>query len=202
MDGRMKDEMKNGTGQDLIRFWDWVVEKGLVKRATANARKTAVVEVLDALGEGTSVDIRQLDVEEGLRRFENLKSAKYTPHSLSTYKSRFRKAVAEYLAYLDNPSEWRPDIKPRRARGEKPVVPSGSTMGPRSRQDDSRDTIPGAIAHPGGGARLIDYPFPVREGVVAVLRLPMDLRSSEASRLASWLSALAMPDEQEDEAPF
>ena len=195
--------MKNGTGQDLVRFWDWVVEKGLVKRATANARKTAAVEVLDALGEGTSVDIRQLDVEDALRRFENLKSAKYTPSSLSTYKSRFRKAVAEYLAYLDNPSGWRPGIKPRTVRGKKTAVPSGSTTGARDQShDDSHDTMGASTAHPGGGPRLIDYPIPVREGVVAVLKLPMDLRSSEARRLASWLSALAMPDEQEDEAPF
>jgi hypothetical protein len=193
--------MRDGTGQDLIRFWDWVVEKGLVKQATANARKTAVAEVLDVLGQDTSLDIRQMDIEDALRRFENLKSAKYAPRSLSTYKSRFRKAVAEYLAYLDNPSGWRPDIKPRALRGKKTAVPTSSGTRVRGRSDDNpQEPVAASAAHPGGGGpRLIDYPFPVREGVVAVLKLPMDLRSSEARRLASFLSALAMPDQKEDE---
>lgn len=42
------------------------------------------------------------------------------------------------------------------------------------------------------GNQLIDYPFPVRAGVRATLRLPERLSSEEAARLAAFVSALAV----------
>lgn len=187
--------MKNGTGADLIRFWEWVAEKGLVKQSTAGARRTAVTEVLDSLGDDPAeVDIQTLDVDDALRRFENLKSAKYTPGSLKTYKSRFTHAVDEYLTYLDDPSSWRPDIQTRKTRSQKKaeqpkkIEASGKTSPSESEGSAVQPSWP-------GGSRLIEYPFPVREGVVAVLRLPTDLTAGEARRLGAWLQALALPDE-------
>ena len=47
---------------------------------------------------------------------------------------------------------------------------------------------------PDAGDRLVEYPFPVREGVRATLRLPERLSEDEAARLASFVSALALHD--------
>lgn len=193
--------MQEATGQGLIAFWPWAAKKGLVKEATAGARRSAVSEVLDALGEKPeSVDIRKLDVEDALRRFENLKSPKYTPGSLATYKSRFRKAVDDYLAYVDNPSGWRPGIKTRVGATHGSGKPSPRSVGgPSNQADSSASAAHHSPSNLSSGPRLIEYPFPVREGVVALIRLPMDLRLSEAKRLGAWLAALAMPDRGDEE---
>lgn len=45
---------------------------------------------------------------------------------------------------------------------------------------------------PDAGDRLVDYPFPVREGVRATLRLPERITEDEAARLAAFVSALAL----------
>jgi len=191
--------MQNGTGQSLLEFWDYAAKKGLVNQNTANARKAAVSEVLDALGDDpTTIDVRTLDAEDALRRFENLKSAKYTPGSLTTYKSRFRKALTEYLSYLDSPSDWRPQLKSRTSAAGR-----GAAKAPSSAQNASTSPsqpwaqLSASQSH--SGPRLIEYPFPIRDDVVAVLKLPMDLRMSEAQRLGAWLSALAMPDREGEE---
>ena len=48
------------------------------------------------------------------------------------------------------------------------------------------------------GDRLIDYPFPVRDGVQASLRLPARLSDSEAARLAAFVQALALRSDATD----
>lgn len=185
--------MQDGTGSGLITFWDWAGEKGLVKESTASARRTAISEVLDALGDAPDqIDIRTLDVADALRRFENLKSAKYTPGSLNTYKSRFRSAVEDYLQYLGEGSDWQPGIQSRTRKKKKRATGDKSTSPPESQPSDT-ETAPTHSSWP-TGPRLIEYPFPVREGVVAVLKLPSDLSASEARRLGAWLDALALPD--------
>lgn len=185
--------IQDGTGSGLVSFWDWVGEKGIVKESTAGARRTAITEVLDALADDPDqIDVRTLDVSDALRRFENLKSAKYTPGSLNTYKSRFRSAVEEYLQYLDEGSDWQPGIQARTRKKKKKAAADNTTSRPES-QPSSAET-PHAHSSWPSEPRLIEYPFPVREGVVAVLKLPSDLTASEARRLGAWLDALALPD--------
>lgn len=42
---------------------------------------------------------------------------------------------------------------------------------------------------------LVEYPFPLREGRLAYLRLPMDLKMAEVRRLVSYLNTLAVDAE-------
>jgi hypothetical protein len=49
-----------------------------------------------------------------------------------------------------------------------------------------------------GGDVLVEYPFPVRAGVRATLRLPARLTAGEAARLAAFVTTLALGDTEQD----
>ena len=93
----------------LIDHWSWAAEKGLMNRNTAGGLRSACSRVLEALGDGwEQINIAELDVEETLVRFQNLKKKDFLPQVLEEYKQRFRKAVRSYLDYLENPGTWKP----------------------------------------------------------------------------------------------
>jgi hypothetical protein len=185
--------MNSGTYADWLSFWSWAADKGQMNVTTARARRVAIKEVGDAIGLEAGSEIRDLDLDDALRRFENLRSSKFTPGSLSTYKSRVRHGHAEYLAYLDNPSGWKPsEPKVKRRVGAPPPPKSRdvSTNSSASASAPASEVIPAA----GGRSVLMDYPFPIRDGVIAVLKLPIDLTEAEAERLGKHLQTLALPD--------
>lgn len=189
--------MQDGTISGLLAFWsEYVPSKGLVKTATAQARSSAVSSVLEVLGEDGGTDLKSLDVEGALTRFENLSGNKFTPQTLTAYKSRFRSAVKDYLAFVENPSGWKPGLKSRSSRGKTPESPArnGGVKPPR----DAPDTPAATQSAHGSTARLIDHTFPIRRDVFAALKLPMDLTRLEAERLASFIAALVMPEETGD----
>jgi hypothetical protein len=176
------DEMpvKDGTGQALVAFFDYVAEKGLMNRNTAGAMRAAVKEVLAVEADDlSSIDLDSLDIDGLLRRFENLRKQKFKPDSLHVYQTRFRKAIQLYTDYLADPSGWRP---PMRERTQTPTAEVARNEKPKQR------AAPRGSASP----QLMEYPFPIREGVVARLHLPIDLRKGEAQRLGVFLNSLAI----------
>src|SRR5688500_4193889 len=102
-----------GTGADLLAFLAGAVESGDLNPSTGNAQRVAVARVLEAEDDPDSVDIRQLDVERALERFEIRNRQNYSAGSLATYKTRFRNAVAMYLAWLQGDPSWRLVVKSR-----------------------------------------------------------------------------------------
>jgi hypothetical protein len=180
-------DLMEATGKGLIEFLNYTSEKGMVNANTVGALRAASREVLGAVEpEGwEAVDLRTIDVEDFATRFERLRAGKLKPESLGVYKSRFRSALQMYFKYLDNPSGWR--YKPERpaAARKKPaavVTPSESASGVDSQPPDAR----------GPRASTIDYPFPLRPGMVVSLKLPVDLTRPEAKRLAGFIDSLAL----------
>ena len=189
-----------GRGGGLLEFLGYVDDKGLMNPSTAKAYRAAAREVLSAVegDEWPSFDLREADVDDMLQRFQVKAGMKYTPRSLSTYKSRFRSAVSMYLDYMKDPGAWRPtrpqlsrtspsDVSPRRAR----------------RADTAARVTEGAginytaVAAP-ASSEMQSYPFPLqREGgvVFATLTLPTDLTTKEAERLSAHLKTLAIPEQ-------
>src|SRR5436309_13241000 len=92
----------------LIEHWNWAVEKGLMNRNTAAGLRGACTQVVGVLDDPEGVDVKTLDIEGTLARFQHLKKKDFKPAVLETYKRRFRQAVASYLAYLDDPGGWKP----------------------------------------------------------------------------------------------
>lgn len=174
-------------GGDLVRWLTRTAENGQMNANTAGGLKGACKEVLGAAfpDDWEGVNLTSLDVEDTVKRFERLRSAKFSPTSLSVYKSRFKNSVSMYLTFLENPSAWR--YTPERpAALRKPRTP-------RERAPAASTAKPAA---PTGGSQIetLTYPFPLRPGFSISLTLPTDLSSKEVERLSAYLSALAVDE--------
>ena len=130
-----------------------------------------------------------LDVDARISRFGNLSSL--SPTSVSTYESRFRSALPSYASYLENPASYEPRGRRNTSRGDR-TRPKGNGMeetetGPEEAAGPSPDP-------PAAAARLVVYPFPVRQDLFAELKLLADPSFEEARRLGRFLEAVALTD--------
>jgi len=113
--------------KSLVDHWAWAAEKGLMNRNTAAGLRSACTRILEVLGDNwEQTDISNLDVEDLLLRFQNLRKKEFAPQVLGTYKQRFRRAVASYFEYLENPGAWRPSAQ------EKPVATHRDNRSPKT----------------------------------------------------------------------
>lgn len=172
------------TGRALVDFWKRAGEKGLVNQNTAIAKKTACTQVLGAMDDWETLDVTSMNIDEVFRRFTNKRHNDFTPASLGTYKSRFTQALNDFLAYVNNPEGWKPSQeRPASQRREKPTS-NNTTKAEAVHTPAPVDTLPGRMG-------LVEYPFPLREGRYAYLRLPTGLKVAEVKRLTAYLMTLA-----------
>jgi len=168
------------TGKALLDHWNWAAEKGLMNKNTAGGLRAACSQVLSVVDDWETVDIKKLDLEQTLTKFQNLKGKEFKPQVLETYKRRFQQAVSSYLDYLEDPGSWKP-----------------KTRSPRQAKNDRKPPMPSEPAAPATGSELrsagmVEYPFPLREGQNARLILPRDLKRSEVKRLEAFMAALVV----------
>jgi hypothetical protein len=175
------------TGKALIDFWQWAGDKGVINQHTATAKRVACSQVLGVMDNWETLDVSALNIDDVFRRFTNKRSKEFTPASLGTYKSRFKQALSDFLAHSKNPELWKPSKQDRAAsttaRKEK-VSKNGNGTTPTSETTPHVDALPGR-------AGLVEYPFPLREGRFAYLRLPADLKAADVKRLTGFLNTLA-----------
>ena len=106
--------------KSLVDHWSWAADKGLMNRNTAAGLRSACVRVLEVLGDGwEQTDITDLNVDDILLRFQNLKKKDFVPQVLEAYKHRFRKAIASYFGYLENPGGWKPSSQEKSAASQR-----------------------------------------------------------------------------------
>jgi hypothetical protein len=137
-------------------------------------------------------DVSNLDVEELLARFQNLRKQKFKPQVLETYKRRFRNAVRSYLEYLHSPGTWRPTNQDR------------SVTTDRSRHASAAPITASAVGsapHPRAAGEM-EYPFPLRPGFMARLFLPVDLTNEEVTRIQNFVGMLVVNTGKTDGASW
>ena len=170
---------------DLLKFLDWMSEKGLIPANTASSRKASANKVLALLSEEEAQDVTGVDVDELIRRFGNKHGQQYNPDSLLTYKSRLKSAVEDFRAYCENPVGFRPGgrIQQRPKNGGSPTASSKPT---RIQPPPEQRASPAAPS-------VHVVPIAIRPDVtVQVGNLPYDLTAAEAKRIANVILAYAM----------
>ncbi|MBI2301811.1 MAG: hypothetical protein HYU66_23145 [Armatimonadetes bacterium] len=182
------------TGQELVGFWDWVASRGLMNANSAQGLGTACKRILAVEENWEQLDVSTLDVDALIGRFSRLKAKDFQPGTLREYGKRFRLAHASFLEHVRDPEGW---TAPRRERQS--GVPNGRRA-ERDAQDvgakaPSASQMPEPPAMDARSGKMIVYPFPLREDIVATLTVPRDLTVSEATRLGRFINALAIDAE-------
>jgi hypothetical protein len=171
--------------RSLIDHWSWAAEKGVMNRNTAAGLRSACARVLESAGDDwEKMDVTTLDVEDLLVRFQNLKKKDFRPQVLEVYKQRFRKAVGSYLEYLQNPGSWKPGSQ------ERPTTSQRNDRSPRRQPPTAAVSAGTALARLSSGE--VEYPFPLRPGVMARLILPSNLTQQDVNRLAAFMAMLVV----------
>jgi hypothetical protein len=182
------DRIMDTTGKSLADHWRWAAGKGLMNSNTANGWTAACRKVLGTEKDWETADISKMNVDETIRRFENLEKKNFTPRSLNTYGVRFRQAHASYLSYLKDPGGWKPDVNERASRPER--------NGSNSKKKMDTVTVPIMQTEGTEKGQAADYPFPLRQGFTARLILPRDLKAAEVKRLSAFMTTLTVDFEE------
>jgi hypothetical protein len=176
------------TREDLLRFLDYLGNKGLLAKATAASRKAAANKVLGILDSSEAQDVTTIDVDAVIHRFGNLYRQKYTPQSLQTYKSRVHSALDDFRSHLENPLAFKPSLQTR----SKPRIASDKTE-----TEEKKAVLTGAgPTHRGQSPGVNILPIPLRPNlVVQIAGLPFDLTTNEARKIANIVLAHAADSE-------
>ena len=179
-----------GTVAGLFQFLDYLVDKGYAPSGTVRPWRIASRKVFEAMEEADGTSILDIDVDDYMDRFANKERHKYKAESIAAYRTRFRRAMEGYRAYLTEGSEWKPPSIPTRASRTR----SGPTRnGPITAEDaitlsDTATVMPVAATP----STLLDYPFPLSTGDLAHLRLPRGLTPKDAERIGAFVKTLAL----------
>ena len=169
------------TGKALIDHWGWATKRGLMNANTAGTLRAACTKVLSIFDNLEAVDVRELDIEDTLRRFKNLRGKDLKPDSIEAYDQRFRQAVKSFLDYVADPGAWKPSTRAPERNGRAKAKESAG----------KGSTGNGAV---GTGRGAITYPFPLRDGFVAQLVLPSDLKATDIKRIATFMDTLIVEE--------
>jgi hypothetical protein len=181
---------------DLMTFIDQQQKKGYMKATTAHSLRAAVKKVLSIDGDLGNIDVSKVDVDELFRRFANLPVGdKLKQESKIAYRQRVGQAISWFLGYKADPVGWRPPATTPRPTGNGHVKnkPTPTTPAGHTPPADHAPTPPPTVE---GKWRVIDFPFPLRDGLIAHLLLPADLKRVEVRRLTAFMTTLAADAEE------
>jgi hypothetical protein len=178
---------QNRTREDFLRFLEYMGDKGLVPVATAASRRATAGKVTEVLSPDEAGDVTLVDLDDVMRRFDNLNPRQYTPGSLQAYKSRMKTALEDFRAYSENPLAFRPTGQSRtkqKINGDKDKTPKVPV---RTKTAEQTVTPPSSTL-----PNISVLPIPLRLGLtVQVAGLPFDLTPAEARKIANIILAHA-----------
>jgi hypothetical protein len=178
-------DLNTRTVGGLLAYCEWLITKGYATTAQVNPWRTAIHKVFDTVEseDWQSLDLSAIDLDEYLSRFQTLAGAQYKAESIATYGRRIRNAVEAQEHYLTTgrPPMFRQSAK-RTGAEDKGTASKGSVV---KLQSKASSTANGSAA-----SSLIEFPFPLKNGRMAILRLPARLHSEDVNRLSGFLRTL------------
>jgi hypothetical protein len=176
---------KDYSERAILRFLDYLSNKHLMKPATVRARKAAVKKMLDVLDPSEKEDLRSINIDQVYDQFINKHGMGFTPESQKVYKSRFNSAYNDFIAYTENPNDFKPSVTKRESTTQTSRKPN---------QPGKKPKIKTGIEHPVAPSRpgTVVFPVPIRPELTVELRnIPADLTSAEAEKISAVIHALA-----------
>lgn len=180
------------TKDALIRFLDIAVKQGLVNQNTAAGWKAASHKVLEDIG--PSDDIRTVDVQTAVLRYNNRHPGELRPASLNEYKRRVGLVIEEFIRYTDDPAGYTPRNKSigTAKTGKQPNSKPQKNSAPKSLPSNTRQDEASSLPHSAPPQAGLAYSYPLRQNFLAQIVLPRDLSADEALRLSRFIETLAL----------
>src|SRR6266702_5059 len=187
--------MGDGKAKNVLEYLDNLIEKGKATKGAIAPLKVAFTQVVRVVdGDNWEETIaKSIDVEDYMGRFANLTMGKYSSDSLTVYKSRVNKVVSWYTQFLDKPG-WTPDVQKRNrtpkvtASDKQKVNPVQSASVQVSSEPEAPRSMPEIANTPG---RIL-YPYPLSDGQLIHISLPVKLLKSDARRIAAFIESIAI----------
>lgn len=178
------EDLNSGRPVGLFIFLTLAVQRGDIPQAQGTNLRVGARKVLD-VEENDDVDLRAVDLDDLVRRFHIKSKVDLKDESRASYEKRFRTAVEMYTKYLSDDPSWKPTASARKAKS---TTSSGKRTTPTPAPELVPDVAPVTLLP---GAHLMEFPVPLRRGVVAKMYLPTDLTDLEAKRIGDVAKALA-----------
>jgi hypothetical protein len=173
------NNLNSKTAEGLMEFCDYMVEKGYATPRAMEAWKVAARKVLQTVeGEDkwSATDLTALNMDDLLGRFQTLTLGQYKPDSVTTYGRRMQNAIDAYFEFVET---GRPPQLRRQSNGGDSGEAKPKAKGRRTPRNDT-----------GAGGELIEFPFPLKTGEMATLRLPRRIQRDDVDRLSGFLRTL------------
>ena len=116
-----------------------------------------------------------------LDRFETKARGDLKHVSILAYRRRFTRAHDAYITFLETGRP--PSFRERGPRTRAETATSSRTVA-------AKQTASAPTAFAPSAERMIEYPFPLRSGQVAMLRLPVRFDKADADRMAAFIRTL------------
>jgi hypothetical protein len=182
----------------LIQFVTMITDKGWINGNTGGSWKAALGKILGDVP--SDQDVRTIDVDTEIRRFNNLHPGELSPASLDAYGKRIKLSISNYLRYVDEPTKYKPPARSpvTNGAGKKPEKPKNDVSKVDVADVAVLERIP--PSPPPQPARPETFiateanlamPFPLRPGYLAQIVIPRDMTKAEAGRLCAFIQTLA-----------
>ncbi len=163
----------------LLEFHKSAGMEGLINPAVAKARRKAVERLVAEMTAAERSDLRELDVDALASRFHKLEESSIRSEALALYVDRVKMAVADFLAWSSDPTDF------RSLGGERQRAIGRGSLTPE-REMAERITLE-STENPSNVV-----PIALRESeTVYVANLPLDLTEAEAERISRVVRAFA-----------
>jgi hypothetical protein len=187
------NNLNDSTVTGLLAYCDWLRDKGYQSDNAIEAWKTAIKKVFETVEPESyeQISVENLDLDDYVNRFRTLAGADYKAETITVYAKRIRNAIEAHDYYREH---GRPPSFRKPAKRAKDDSRSGSKSASKNNKVDSREAGNG---YGENGGQLVRFPFPLRSGQMAELKLPPRLEKIDADRLAGFLRALQFEPQQQ-----
>lgn len=171
----------------LMTFLDTMVAKGLMNANTANGLKAACAKILDDVADND--DVRGIDVNTAVIRYNNRNPGTLAPNSLAEYKRRVSRAISDFVSWVENPAAFKPRSREAPAKNGRQVETTAKKR-PAAHGRDA-PVPPNHVAPTVSASAGLPLSYPLRPDFLAQVVIPRDLTADEARRLGAFLLTLA-----------
>ena len=154
-----------------MEYLDSLIREKEIKSGIVTPLKSAIYRVFEAVsGENWSeIELANINLDSYIEKFKTKATNINDETTFTSYRSRISRAIKWYKYYSEDPN-WKP--RPRlRARNNATSIMDKQT------NNEVNDGF-------------MKYPFPLKNGTLASLYLPKELRKNDAQRLMSFISSL------------